>query len=179
MENEVNVKKKKSIFKRWWFWVIIAIIAIGIIGSSSSSDPNEPIEPNQPSITNSNLETNNENSDVNKNEEPIKQEYQKVDLQTIIDELNDNALRAESKYQNAYLEFTGKIAVIDSDGTYITVEPSNANEWNFNTVMCYIKGDDQKNFIIEKSVGDQVTIKGKVISIGEVLGYSLNIDSIS
>jgi uncharacterized protein YpmS len=172
MENEVKTKKKKSIFKKWWFWVIIAVVVIGIISSTSS-------EPSTQSTPNNNIETSNNDSSANKNNETSKKEYQKVDLQTIMDELTENALRAESKYQNAYIEFTGKIANFDSDGSYITVEPTNADEWNFDTIMCYIKSDDQKNFIIEKSVGDQVTIKGKVFSIGEVLGYSLNIDSIS
>ncbi len=171
MENEVKTKKKKSIFKRWWFWVIIAVVIIGIVGSTSS-------EPSTPSTPNDNIGTSNNDSTGNKNNSS-KKEYQKVDLQTIIDELKDNALRAESKYQNAYIEFTGKISNIDSDGSYISVEPTYADEWNFDTIMCYIKSSDQKNFILEKSVGDQVTIKGKVISIGEVMGYSLNIDSIS
>ncbi len=172
MENEVKTKKKKSIFKRWWFWVIIAVVVIGIIGSATS-------EPTSSGTPDNNIEASNNDSSANKNNESSKKEYQKVDLQTIMDELTENALRAESKYQNAYIEFTGKIANFDSDGSYITVEPTNAGEWNFDTIMCYIKSDDQKNFIIEKSVGDQVTIKGKVFSIGEVLGYSLNIDSIS
>ena len=37
--------------------------------------------------------------------------------------------------------------------------------------MCYIKDD-------EKNVGDTVTVKGKVKSIGEVLGYQLDIKEV-
>jgi hypothetical protein len=61
---------------------------------------------------------------------------------------------------------------------FFSIEPVNASEWNFETVMCYVKNKDQLNFLLEKSKGDQVTIKGKVISVGEVLGYSLKIDFI-
>ena len=30
----MSKKEKKPIFKRWWFWLIIAIILIGVIGSN-------------------------------------------------------------------------------------------------------------------------------------------------
>lgn len=163
---------KKSIFKRWWFWVIIAVVVLAVIGSTSK-DAGEPSgSQNQEGVVDNNTE-------ANKNSSATEKQYQIVDLQTMMDELEENALRAESKYQNAYVEITGKIANFDSDGTYITIEPVNADEWNFDTVMCYIKNDEQRSFIIEKNVGDKVTIKGKIISIGEVLGYSMNIDSIS
>ena len=97
----------------------------------------------------------------------------------MIDELKENALRAQNKYNNLYVEITGKISSFDSSGYYISVEATNAGEWNIDTIMCYIKNDTQKNFLMEKAVGDTVTIKGKIISVGEFLGYSLNIDSIS
>lgn len=35
---EKNTKAKKPIFKRWWFWVIIAIVVIGAIGSMGEED---------------------------------------------------------------------------------------------------------------------------------------------
>ena len=162
---------KKPIYKRWWFWVIIGVVIVAIIGSSSEDTNDVPID-NSGTISINDGSPNQGNSQNSKT-------YQQVDLQTMLDELEENALRAETKYQNAYVEITGKIAIIDSDGSYITIEPLTADEWNFDTVRCYIKNDTQRNFIIEKSVGDTVTIKGKVFSIGEVLGYSLNIDFIS
>lgn len=39
-----EIPKKKPIFKKWWFWVIVAVVAIGIIGSSAgvnNTDSNE------------------------------------------------------------------------------------------------------------------------------------------
>ena len=44
--------------------------------------------------------------------------------------------------------------------------------------MCYIKNDSQKEFLVEKSVGDIITIKGQVKSIGEVMGYSIDIKEV-
>lgn len=46
-------------------------------------------------------------------------------------------------------------------------------------VQCYIKNDEQKTAIMNMSVGDTVSVKGKITDIGEVMGYSLDIDAIS
>ena len=81
-------------------------------------------------------------------------------------------------YQNKYVEVKGNIANFDSDGSYISIEPVNADPFDFISVMCYIKNDSQLDFLLEKSVGDTVTIKGKITSVGEVLGYSIKIEEV-
>lgn len=162
---------KKKLYKRWWFWVILGVVSVGIMGSAFGAKDSGGAGVG--------LGSGSENSGEGGDDTTVKKTYQKLDLQAMLDELQENALRAESKYQNAYVEITGKISNFDSDGSYITIEPTSADEWNFDTVMCYIKNDTQKRFIMEKSVGDQVTIKGKITSIGEILGYSLNIEEIS
>lgn len=105
--------------------------------------------------------------------------YEQVDLQGMLDELNTNALRAEEKYQDKYIEVTGKIRSFDSDGKYITIVPNDAVDWSFETVQCYLADPTHKAFLLEKNVGDVVTIKGKVSSIGEVIGYHVQIAEIS
>lgn len=104
--------------------------------------------------------------------------YEAVELQTMFDALDENAMKAENTYQGKAIEFTCQIASFDSDGSYISVEPVGAGEWNFTTAMCYIKNDAQKEYLMEKNVGDTITIKGKITSIGEVLGYSIDIDEV-
>ena len=106
-------------------------------------------------------------------------QYEKVDLQEMLDELDTNALRAEEKYQDKYIEITGRIEVFDSDGKYIAIVPCDASKLSLDTVQCRLADPTHKTFLLEKNVGDVVTIKGKVISIGEVLGYSVKIAEIS
>ena len=164
------------IFKKWWFWVIV-VVGIVIIGSAIGTDTGTDTDAkettsNAGAVTTTNIDNkDNSKSDVTT--------YEVVDLRKMIDDLNQNALKAEKEYNNKYVQITGKIANFDSSGSYISIEPVNADEWDFDTVMCYIKKDSQLEFLMEKSVGDTVSIKGKVISVGEVLGYSLNIDEIS
>lgn len=108
----------------------------------------------------------------------LQTQYEKVDLQVMLDELDANALRAEEKYQGKNIEITGEIRVFDSDGKYIAIAPCGAVSF-LNNVSCYLTDPTHKAFLLEKNVGDVVTIKGKVFSIGEVLGYSVEIAEIS
>lgn len=152
-------KIKKPIYKKWWFWVLIVVI-IAIVGGSSGDN-----------------ETSTNTTDkTSKTEDQIV--YEIVDLQTMFDDLRGNAMKAETKYQKKYVEFECEINSFDSDGSYISVEPVGAGEWNFTTAMCYIKNDSQKEFLVEKNVGDTITIKGRVKSIGEVMGYSIDINEV-
>lgn len=158
------LKVKKPIFKKWWFWVIIVVVVVAIMGAAGESDTGNT----------SGGDTSNAQSQTSVvSKEEIS--YEVVDLRTMLDELDENALKAEREYQDKYIEVTGRIDNFDSDGDYISIEPTNADAWNFNNVMCYIEDDAQLEFLLEKSVGDTVTIRGQVTSIGEVLGYSIEI----
>lgn len=163
----METQKKKSIFKKWWFWLIIAIVVVVVVSTSSNSNDGS-----------SNEENSNKIETSAQTETKAKITYKKVELQQMLDDLSSNALKAEKTYQDAYVEVKGKIKSFDSDGAYVSIEPVKADEWNFESVMCYIKNENQENFLLEKSVGDTITVKGQVTSIGEVLGYSIDIDSV-
>ena len=46
-------------------------------------------------------------------------------------------------------------------------------------VQCYIKNDDQMDIIKTMATGDEIVVKGKVTSVGEVIGYAMDIDELS
>lgn len=52
------------------------------------------------------------------------------------------------------------------------------DNYMFRSVTCRIKTDEQLEKVKTLSKGDTITVKGKVTDVGELLGYSLNIDSI-
>ena len=119
-------------------------------------------------------------------EEPIKEEpvvekptihYQSVTVKQLFDELEANALRAEKTYQDAYVAVTGKLSTIDSDGSYITIIASN-DEWGLEWVQCYITDDSQMDKIINFNKGDKITVYGQITTIGEIIGYGLDITDI-
>lgn len=104
--------------------------------------------------------------------------YEKVTAKELIDALQDNALNAKEKYKDKYVEITGKLNVIDASGKYITVNPI-GDDFVLTGVQAYIKTDEQKQVVSGLSKGDKITVKGKIKDVGEVLGYSVDIDEIS
>lgn len=143
---------KTPIYKRWWFIVLVILFVVGgwnrITGGGSTEAPVEEVQI----------------------------EYTEVTVDELYAELDDNALNAEEKYNDAYLSITGRLANIDSDGNYIGIS-SLTDEWS-RDVQCFIKSEEQLDVVRGLSKGDTVTVKGQVDAIGEVWGYTLNIDSI-
>lgn len=104
--------------------------------------------------------------------------YTSVDAQKLIDDLKANALNASNTYKGQYLSVTGQVSNIDASGQYIDIDPIGA-QFNLTFIQCYIKTDDVRNVVASLSKGDVVTVSGKCDDVGEVMGYSINIDSIS
>lgn len=101
-------------------------------------------------------------------------EYKSYTVDKMMEDLDENAVTASEKYNDQYVEITGKLNSIDSDGTYIDLLPVN-DEWAFIGAMCYIQDDEQLETVKNMAIGDTVTIKGKVTDVGETLGYWVDI----
>ena len=95
----------------------------------------------------------------------------------MLDELENNALSASEKYKEKYIEIKGKLETIDSSGKYISVKSLRKNSI-FSTIRCDIKDDSQKTEIMKLNKGDVIIVKGKIKSVGEIIGYSLDISEI-
>lgn len=123
----------------------------------------------------STAKTEDSKDKIKATEKPI--EYTTYDVSELLDDLDSNAMKAENKYQDQYVEITGKLSNIDSDGKYISLVPVD-DEFVIIGVQCYIKSDEQKDKVMEMSTGDTVTLRGQVTDIGEILGYSVDITDI-
>ena len=100
--------------------------------------------------------------------------YQKVTVKQLTDTLDENALRAEKTYQDMYVEITGYLSNIDSDGEYFSITGTN-DSWDFNWISCDITDEKQLDKIINLNNGDQITVYGKITTIGEVIGYRVDV----
>lgn len=158
---QCGAKIKRPITKKWWFWVLIVIVAAGIVGGASSGSGNGG-DAKQPSGT----------------EQPIS--YTHYNVTELFDALKNNAMKAQSDFKDQYVEIEGYLDVVDSDGKYIGVGAA-PNDYNYilQNVQCYIKDDTQKQQIMEIGTESPITVRGKIISVGEVLGFSMNINSIN
>ncbi len=157
----VKLPKKK---KKTLLIVLAVIVVLGIIGAAGGSGDDEDT---------SGAPDGSTNGDVV--EEVIN--YTPCTTDELAEELEGNALRAEETYQGQYVELTGRLDVIDSDGKYIALYPIH-DEWSLTGVRCYIMNDEQKAQVVNMNEGNTVTVRGKIISVGEVIGYDLDIDEI-
>lgn len=95
----------------------------------------------------------------------------------LITELKENAFRAENKYQDAHVIVTGRICNIDSDGKYIGIGDT-FGHYMFDSIMCYITNEQQRNVVENLNVGDSVTVCGQITDIVEILGYVIDMSVI-
>jgi RNA polymerase subunit RPABC4/transcription elongation factor Spt4 len=148
--------------------VVIALIGISAIGKSSNT-----------SDTTSNTVSNQQVSEneVNNTDTQEVIEYTPYTVSQLESERNENALKAKNTHINQYVSLTGKLGTIDSDGKYISLMPTD-DDWAIQGIMCYIKNEEQLNKVMNMTKEDIIVINGKITDVGEVLGYTLDIDSI-
>ena len=166
-----GAKNKKPFFTKPWFIAIVALIIIGAIASGGKSESG-----NTTAVAD---KTNSNNSEVKDNtaeSTTIAIEYVDYTVDDLMAQLEDNALKASNDHKGENVRITGKLNNIDSSGKYISLVPN--TDFAIIGVQCYIKNDETKSKVAELSKDSLVTLTGKITDVGEVLGYSLNIDNI-
>lgn len=166
-----GAKNKKPFFTRPWFIAIVALIIIGAIASGGKSESG-----NTTAVAD---KTNSNNSEVKDNtaeNTTIAIEYVDYTVDDLMAQLEENALKASNDHKGENVRITGKLNNIDSSGKYISLVPN--TDFAIIGVQCYIKNDETKAKVAELSKDSLVTLTGKITDVGEVLGYSLNIDNI-
>ena len=153
-------------------WIIIALVVLIVIGSAAGGENNDEGK----SVTASTPESAETSSEAKESKEEIS--YMQVSVSQMMDDLDTNALNASEKYKDQYLEVTGRLSNIDSNGKYISLLPDD-DEFAIIGVQCYIQNDEQKSSVSSLSTGQTVTVRGKCTDVGEVIGYSLDIDYIN
>ncbi len=160
-------------------WIVLAIVAIGILGAAfGGGDDQDTKEADS-------VQTQNESADKAekkqaKKAKPKKIEYHAYDCTQLFDELKANAMKAEKDHQDEYVEVTGYLGTIDSDGGYIGLGASEDNyDYMFQSIQCYMKTDEQKEKVMNLTKGDPITVRGKITQIGEVIGYHLDMTDIN
>ncbi len=159
-------------------WIIIGIAVVLIIGAAAGGGDDEP-KKSADTGTEKQASAKSAEKAGEAKEEESKEEisYAPYSVSQMMNDLDNNALNAETTYKDQHVEITGILGNIDSGGKYISLMPED-NEYAIVGVQCYIKNEDQKTQVAGMSKGNTVTLRGKVKSVGEVLGYSVDIDEI-
>lgn len=172
----INDKTKKHLGS-WFalvFCAIYLIIGGGTILGSSGSSANDAASNNAQTSEIIVTTTPSETVVETPAGEEVVIEYEQVEANLLLTTLEENALRAENTYQDAYLEITGELSVIDSDGQYIGIKRTDG-EISFVNIQCYITEENQLDKVLKMNIGDTIIVKGQVTDIGEILGYMVDI----
>ena len=101
--------------------------------------------------------------------------YAPADAATMLQELQNNAAAASKRYKGQYLKVSGMLGTIDSEMKYISIVP---DQYSIQSVLCNLKRNDQaqENYVMNASRGQWVTAYGRVTDVGEIMGYSMDVD---
>lgn len=99
-----------------------------------------------------------------------------VTADKLVEDLKSNALSASDTYKGKYVEVTGQLSTIDSSGKYFSINPMN-NDLSFTNIMCNIT-PEQKATVSKFTSKQKVTVTGTMTDVGDILGYTLNVESI-
>lgn len=183
-----NCRKKQSGILKWIIIVVVVLVIIAAISGGSGDDSSNTNKTSSNNAVTNNDDANKDEAnkdEANKNEdkndaseeqpETEKEiEYIKCSAQNLVDIMQSNAMKASSTYKDKYIEVTGYLSVIDSDGKYFSINAGD-EDYSFVNIQCFIQDDEQKEYIMNCSKGDEITVKGECTDVGEILGYSIDI----
>lgn len=163
-------KATRPWFKKKRFWALGLIAIIIIISVANGGDGEDP-------AAGSNLESAAPVAGDSSQESAAPEVAPLVvPAQKMIDDLESNALAASNKYEGKRVTVTGKLSNIDASGDYFSL--TGTEDFTLTNVQIYI--DESHLDALAKFTTDQkVTVTGKVTSVGEILGYSIDAETIA
>lgn len=180
-------KQKGGILK----WIVIGIVVLAIISAAAGGGGSKKSAPAKKADATTQEAPKKETADIPATQEVQEEapaeaaetepetetvEYISVTADELVDALDSNAMKAQNDYKNQYLEISGKLGTIDSNGAYIDVDSN--KDFDFTSIQCYLKTDEHKDVIMNKTKGDPVVVRGYCKDVGEFLGYSIDVDNV-
>ena len=162
------VCKKRQSYTGIICGVSVAVLILFVMIFGQKKDPNESANTSSSTKVES---SSSVSTQTESQEETI--EYTAVTVDTLMSDLDANALNASQKYNGQYLEITGELKVIDASGKYIGLYP--VDSYSLNGCHCSIKNDEQRSAVANMQTDTVITIKVKITDVGEILGYNADI----
>ena len=105
-------------------------------------------------------------------------EFVSYTVDALLNDLESNPMRAEKTHYEEYVKLTGTVQEISKNGDYLLLH-SSKYALKLDMIYCEILTDKQEELLFDLSVGDTVTIKGKITSVDTVYPYNLDVYSFS
>lgn len=98
-----------------------------------------------------------------------------VSAQELISDLEANALAASKEYEGSRVAVTGTVANIDASGDYFSL--SGTEDFTLTNVRIDID-ESHRDAVSGFAQGQEVSVTGVVTGVGEILGYSIDAETI-
>ena len=154
--NEAPKDATRPWFKKKRFWAIgVVVLVIAMQAGGGSSDSN--------------------NSATDTATEAPAEPATEVTAQKLITDLEGNALNAKTTWEDKRVKITGIVYNIDASGDYFSLRGD--DEFSFTNVTVNID-ESLVGAVSAFTIGQEVTVTGKITGVGEILGYSVDAESI-
>ena len=173
-ENYLDLSTKKNIVG----YICLVSFILGSLWGYQDSQKQKEYESNY--NKNSAYYYENSSGQVENNQEKRSQEinnninsYAEVNIDSMVKELDENALAASDKYKHKYLKITGgHLSVIDADGKYISL----AGKHTFiKDVKANLTSPQQREQIKKMKRKQPLILYVKRNDVGEIMGYEADI----
>jgi len=154
--------------KRFWLLGIIALIVIFALASGGDD------ETATDGAGTTSSQGTAESSEAPA-EEPAEEPALVVTAQKLIEDLEENALAASQTYKGKRVTVTGTLSNIDASGDYFTLKGT--DEFSLTNVQVFIE-DDLVETVSGFKADQEVTVTGEITDVGELLGYSIQAETI-
>ena len=143
-------------FKKKRFWAIgVVVLVIAMQAGGGSSDSN--------------------NSATDTATKAPAEPATEVTAQKLITDLEGNALNAKTTWEDKRVKITGIVYNIDASGDYFSLRGD--DEFSFTNVTVNID-ESLVGAVSAFTIGQEVTVTGTITGVGEILGYSVDAESI-
>jgi hypothetical protein len=143
-------------FKKKRFWAIgVVVLVIAMQAGGGSSDSN--------------------NSATDTATKAPAEQAMEVTAEQLITDLEGNALNAKTTWEDKRVKITGIVYNIDASGDYFSLRGD--DEFSFTNVTVNID-ESLVGAVSAFTIGQEVTVTGKITGVGEILGYSVDAESI-
>lgn len=164
--------------KTWFHILLVLIIFTGIDYVIRNPDP-EPMVYRTPVVESAGASSQ---SSVDSGEETNEQEtaeYSSESLSKMIDMVEDYPIKVEEEYTGKYIQVSGYLDTVDSDGKYFTIV-SDPDDFTLldNIHWSMDKGSDVYDFIKDAKKGSYITVCGEITDVGETIYYMGNAHSV-
>lgn len=155
--------------KRFWLLGLLAVLVVAALATSGGQDAAD-----SPSAAQSATAQQESAPESTASQAPTEKPVT-VTADKLIKDLEANALKASSTYKGKRVVLTGAVSNVDASGDYIGLR--GRDDFSLTNVQVFI-GDEHLGVVAGLSEGDQVTVTGQVTDVGEVMGYSIDADTI-